>query len=157
MTWNIRNPVSGGLFKVRLGNASTLPAVQVPLAVSATARIEADIMLPSDVQVDVYLLIAGVPHVVQLSGPPLGEEKLRALGAFEKKTVGAPAGTTGNWQHISFDLGAALQKVYPDAKSWAIEELSVGALHGDRYRWLGFGGNPLGATYQLHNVRLVNG
>jgi hypothetical protein len=157
MTWNIRNPVSGGLFKVRLGNASTLPAVQVPLAVSATARIEADIMLPSDVQVDVYLLIAGVPHVVQLSGPPLGEEKLRALGAFEKKTVGAPAGTTGNWQHISFDLGAALQKVYPDAKSWAIEELSVGALHGDRYRWLGFGGNPLGRNVQLHNVRLVNG
>lgn len=162
LSWAVRNPVSGGLFKVRLGNASTLPALQAPLAASSTTRIEADIMLPSDVQVDLYLLITGVPHVVQLSGPPVGSDNLRSLGAFEKKPVAAPSGiapsgTTGNWQHISFDLGPALQKLYPDAKNWSINELSIGALHGDRYRWLGFGGNALGATYQLHNVRMTNG
>ncbi len=57
---------------------------------------------------------------------------------------------------MAFDLGAALQKMYPAAREWQVENIQIGALHGDEYRWLGFDGNLLGTTYQLRGARLTN-
>lgn len=61
-----------------------------------------------------------------------------------------------HWRHVDFDLGAALHKLYPSANTWTISDIAVGALHGEDYRWAGFDGNPLGATYRLRNVQLTD-
>jgi hypothetical protein len=141
--WKITDPNSGGIFDVewKRGAGSTLH-------VTPDSKLECDAMLPADVKVDAYLTIDGVKHLVEISGGQRRDARVKKLGAATL----SPA--EGNWKHISFALGDALKKLYPQASSWTIDKIEFGALHGDEYRWAGFFGNPLGASYEVKNLRL---
>jgi len=151
VVWSITNPTTGGLFAVQLLKPDTGAANSIPLKVTQNTKIGLDIALPPDVNIDFYATIRGVRHLVTLAGNQKPDARVKLLGT----TANQPgAGTASDWRHISFDIGAALKKLYPDANSWEIEELTLGALHGDEYRWVGFGGNPMGASYRLRGARL---
>jgi len=150
--WTMRNPTAGGYFAVRLGAGIADAEKPVPITASRAARLEMDIAMPADVKIDLYATIDGVRHLIGLSGGQKPDARVRNLGTA---ILGAPS--AGGWRTISFDLGAALSKLYLKQQEWKLEALEIGAFHGDEYRWLGFGGNPLGATYRVRNVTLKNG
>jgi hypothetical protein len=144
--WKITNPLSGGLFAVQLkrGSESTLRA-------TPTTKLEFDAQLPADVKVDAYVTIGDQRHLIEISGDQRLDARAPKLGAASVTTV---AGNGASWKHVSFDLGDALQKMYPKASSWSVQKIELGALHGDEYRWAGFYGNNIGSSYQIKNVRL---
>jgi hypothetical protein len=154
--WTVRNPVAGGTFKVRLGDAGTLAALSSPLSATPKTRLEADIALPADVHLDLYLLINGTPHLVQLSGlPPI--TIACALWAAWKRSRSrhrrAPGATGSTLRSI---WARRCKRCIPTpragtSKSSASARCTATAIAG----WA-FGGNALGASYQLHNVRLAS-
>ncbi|HEX8234352.1 MAG TPA: hypothetical protein VF600_00185 [Abditibacteriaceae bacterium] len=143
--FTVRNPAAGGLFAVDLQKGGT-----ASLRATPATRIDMDVTIPVESQVDLYATVNGVRHVISLGKNKRLDARVRVLG---EATV-TPAAPDG-WQHVSFELGAALKRLYPNAGEWKIEDLQIGALHGDDYRWVGFGGNPLGASYKLRGARLV--
>lgn len=146
--WKITNPNSGGLFAVqwRRGGESTLRA-------TLGSRLELEAALPSDVRIDAYVTVNGARHLIEICGRERLDARAPKLGVAEV----ANAASTGsaNWKSVSFDLGAALQKLYPKTSNWTIQKLEFGALHGDEYRWAGFSGNPMGAHYEMKNLRIT--
>lgn len=148
--WKIINPTGGGIFAISLdrdldGNA---------WRVDERARFEADFDMAPESKVDLYFTIDGVRHVVELSGNQRPDASVQKLGTA---SLAAIASTEGSWRHLSFPLGEALKKLYPQKSTWAVKKIEIGALHGDEYRWQGFFGNPLGTSYLLKNVRLSEG
>ncbi|PQV64932.1 hypothetical protein B1R32_103199 [Abditibacterium utsteinense] len=135
--WKIQDPASGGIFEVKLPLKSG--------EITPQTRLEIDAKIPAGVKVDAYLQIGDALSVIEISGA----QKIDAMAPLLGKM-------TKNGDKWSFDLGAALQKRFPSQKMWKIEALSLGARHGDAYRWLGFDGNALGATYHLSAWRLSN-
>jgi hypothetical protein len=160
----VRNPVAGGLFAIRLvkpgddSNKADSNKIE-PWQVRRDTRLELDLALPPEVKIDLYAKINGVQHVIALTGGQRPDARVRMLGNALSSDVATvvtdEAAGERAWRHISFELGEALQKIYPNAQSWNIEELTLGALHGDEYRWVGFNGNPLGAAYRLRAARLT--
>jgi hypothetical protein len=146
--WTVRNPVAGGLFAVQWRPPVDTADDKKPWRISAGSRLEMDVQLPPDAKLDLYATIKGTRHLVAVSGDQKPDARVRPLGAAV--LTDAP----DRWRHLTFELGAALKKQYPDKEEWELEELVMGALHGDEYRWLGFGGNGLGATYRVRDVRL---
>ena len=146
--WTIRNPVSGGDFAALLTRGD---APNEPWTATQDARLELDLALPAAVKVDLYVKIAGTQHLVKITDTQPLDASVRLIGSTQSQAVDA------NWRHYSFELGAALKKIYPAAASWDIEEITLGALHGDEYRRLGFDGNELGASYRLRGAHLNNG
>jgi len=146
-TWTLRNPTAGGLFEVQLikpGDNAT-----EPWKVTPNTKLDFDVALPENVKVDLYATIDGMLHMVSLTNNQRPDARVRILGTAKKEA------SAQGWQHVTFDLGAALKKMYPEADSWKVDQLSLGALHGDEYRWVGFDGNPLGATYRLKGMKLT--
>ena len=115
-------------------------------AVSPTSKLEFDAAIPAGVDVDAYARAGGQLYEIDLGGKKYRDARVTSLGAATKKA------TDSGWTHFSFPLGEALKK-QGVAK---IDALQLGALHGDEYRWAGFGGNLLGSSYKIRNVRLVN-
>ncbi|HVF10975.1 MAG TPA: hypothetical protein VNA16_09245, partial [Abditibacteriaceae bacterium] len=148
--WAIRNPASGGDFAVRLIPPGDAANSNTPWAATDEARLELDLTLPAEVKIDLYAQIAGVQHLIALTNAGKPDARMRLLGNAKSEAA------DGNWRHFSFDLGAALKKMYPAAQHWNIEEITLGALHGDAYRWLGFDGNALGSAYRVRGIRLSN-
>ncbi|HEX9996015.1 MAG TPA: hypothetical protein VGB45_02645 [Abditibacterium sp.] len=128
--WKIQNPVSGGHFEVRLGDK--------PVEATPQTRLEIDASIPAGVHIDAYVLIDGALHTLEMTGNQKPDAMAPPLGQMTR------AGTKWN-----FDVGAALQKQFPNQKTWKIEALTLGAKQGDVYRWAGFNGNSLGASYEL--------
>jgi hypothetical protein len=162
--FTVRNPTSGGEFAVRLEKPDAQPGSPLSLRATPKTQFEMDVALPPEVNVDLYATIGGVRHLIPIDPVSRPDARVRLLAApsesaarvftiAERSARAVPE--TGKWRHVSFDLGAALKKLYPNANTWSISELAVGALHGDTYRWLGFGGNPLGATYSLRGAKLT--
>jgi len=150
-TWTIRNPMAGGEFAVRLGRAGDDTAKNEPWTATEETRLELDLALPAEGKIDLYLKIAGMQHLVAITDTQPLDARVRKLGSTQSQALGT------NWNRFTFDVGAALKKMYPAATNWKIEEITLGALHGDGYRYLGFDGNGLGASYRVRGVRLTNG
>ena len=131
--WQIANPVSGGIFAVDLNRA--------PLTATPTTKFAMNANVPAGVKVDLYAMIDGQWHTIELSGGQKPDPMAPKLGALSK---------TGN--AYSFDIGAALAKEFPGEKSWQIETLRLGALHGNPYRWVGFDGNVMDSSYGISNL-----
>jgi hypothetical protein len=108
------------------------------------------VAIPTESHVDLYATVNGVRHVINLGKIKRLDARVRVLG-----DAAVTASEADGWKHVSFDLGAALKRLYPNATEWKIEDLQIGALHGEDYRWVGFGGNPLGASYRLRGARLI--
>jgi len=141
--WSVRNPVTGGRFGL-----SVTKAGDEAWKVERDTRLEVEVSVPADVKIDCYAVIDGTPHLITLTGNERPDARAALLGAATM----APA--ENGWRRATFGLGAALAKLYPDATLWSVKEVVFGALHGDEYRWVGFGGNGLGAQYKVRNVRM---
>ncbi len=128
--WKITNPVAGGIFAVDLNRA--------PLAATPTTKFSMNAQMPAGVKVDLYAMIDGQWHTIQLSGGQKPDPMAPTLGNLNK---------AGN--AYSFDVGAALAKEFPGEKAWKIETLRLGAMQGNPYRWVGFDGNDMDASYQI--------
>lgn len=148
--WTVRNPASGGLFAVKLFKGGTSSALKV----TPSTRLDMDITMPGETHVDLYASIDGVVHLISLGKAERPDARVVPLGSATVGTIASPPGSSGSWKHVSFNLGAALKNLYPDQKSWNVDSVQIGALHGDEYRWQGFEGNPMGAAYQLRGARL---
>jgi hypothetical protein len=140
--WKISNPNSGGIFDVewKRGGGSTL-------RVTPQSKLECDVQIPPEARIDAYLTIGGVRYCVEISGGQRADARVKKLGTATLEN------STGNWKSVSFPLGDALKKLFPNDANWTIEKLEFGALHGDEYRWAGFFGNALGASYEVKNLR----
>lgn len=134
--WKIQNAASGGIFSVQLGLTA--------LEVTPQSRLEIDAQIPEGVKIDAYIQLGDAMSTLEMTGNQRPDAMALPLGKMTR---------AGNkW---SFPLGAALQKRFPNQKAWKLDALSLGARHGDAYRWLGFDGNALGASYQVSGWRLV--
>ena len=131
--WQITNPVSGGIFAVDLNRA--------PLAATATTKFSMNANVPANVKVDLYAMIDGQWHTIALSGEQKPDPMAPTLGELNK------AGNTYN-----FDIGAALAREFPGEKAWKIETLRLGAMQGNPYRWVGFDGNGMDASYRIGDL-----
>lgn len=148
-SWIVRNPACGGSFGVQLQKPD---AGRSTWQVGPSSHIEMDVQLPPEVKIDLYVTIDGTRHLIQLTDTQRPDARARLLGDTRPLSTVSTAGI--KWQHVNFALGEALQKLYPSAKSWTIDEINLGVLHGDDYRLVGFDGNPLGAAYRLRGVRI---
>ena len=133
--WEITNPVAGGIFAVDLNGA--------PLAATPATKFSMTASIPDAVKIDLYASIDGQWHTIELTGDQRPDAMAPTLGK---------ASVAGN--SYSFDVGAALAKEFPGEKSWQIETLRLGAMQGDPYRWVGFDGNGMDASYQIGNLSL---
>ncbi len=140
-SWKVTNPVAGGAFGVVLNRA--------PLTITPSSNLHLDLKLPPEAKVDLYAVMGDDKYLVELDGKQRADAMTPSLGA-------ASWGSSGGQTVMSFGLGEALAKRFPDQKSWKIDQVIVGALHGDAYRWVGFDGNPVGVSYQVGNLDLTN-
>ncbi len=131
--WRVENQIAGGLF------ASTTAMNQ---ALTPTSRLSFDWRASKDTHVDAYIRVGDDWHLMEMSPPQLPDAQYPSLG---KMTRGTPH---DGWTPMSFDLGAALPR------GARVDEVRIGALDGDPYRWQGFDGNPQGAWYEVRNLVL---
>ncbi|MDF2439706.1 MAG: hypothetical protein JWN98_690, partial [Abditibacteriota bacterium] len=151
--WRIRNATPGGLFSVQWVRAGE-PQKASLMRVGLKTRLEWEMALPPEVKIDAYVTIDGQRHLIAISGNEKPDPAAIPLGAALRTNL-APSPTGGSlWQRLSFDLGAALHKLNPNAGTWNIQAIEFGALHGDPYRWIGLNGNPLGATYHVRGFKM---
>ncbi len=136
--WRVQDPTSGGIFEVKLPLKSA--------DVTPKTRLEIDAQIPAGVKIDAYIQIDDALSLIELTGAQKPDAMTPSLGQMTK-----------NGDKWSFDLGAALQKRFPGQKTWKIDALTLGARHGDQYRWLGFDGNAQGASYALSSWGLSAG
>lgn len=149
--WTIRDPVAGGTFAVDFVKPGAPADRLAPLAVKSDTKIEWE-WQPGEAKVDFYATIGDDMNLLSLTGPQ-PDARARTLGDTRK--IASLEDMSGGWQKVSFPIGAALQKKYPGQTTWTVDALTLGALHGDEYRWLGFGGNSLDTSYKIRNVRIV--
>jgi hypothetical protein len=143
--FTMRNPASGGIFAVGLQKGGKA----APLRATQASKLDMELALPANARVDLYATVDGVRHLISLGKNTRPDARVRVLGEAALSPVG------GDWKRISFDLGAALRRLYPNATEWKIDDLELGALHGDDYRLVGFEGNPMGISYKMRNARLA--
>lgn len=154
--WRICNASPGGLFGVRwvkAGSTEKAAGVQVGLK----TRLEWEMALPPEVKIDAYLTIDGQRHLISISGAEKPDASALLLGAAQHETLDDTNSNGAKWQRLSFDVGSALHKIDPNGKSWVIEAIEFGALHGDPYRWIGINGNPMGASYDVRGLKISAG
>ncbi len=131
--WTITNPVSGGIFAVDLNRS--------PLTATPDTKFSMNAALSAEVKVDLYAMIDGQWHTIELNGGQQPDPMAPTLGKLSK---------AGN--AYSFDIGAALAKEFPGEKSWKIDTLRLGAMQGNPYRWVGFDGNGMDASYRISGL-----
>jgi len=132
--WRVENQIAGGQFAVQLGDGAQKIAPQT--------RLSFDWRASPDAKVDVYVRTGDDWHLIELGGGQKPDAMAPSLGKFKRAT------SSDGWTSASFDLGAALKGVQN------IDEIRIGALHGDAYRWQGFDGNGQGAWYEWKNFAL---
>ena len=150
--WKIINPTGGGVFAISLNGAGENKTWKA----GANTKFDADLMMFPNAKVDLYFTVNGVRHQVELNGNQRADVSVKKLGAVSAfNQTDNKASDELAFHHLSFALGDALKELYPQSSSWTIEKIEIGALHGDEYRWQGFFGNPLGASYLLKNAKLT--
>jgi hypothetical protein len=149
--WTVRNPGSGGLFAVNLVKPGTKPEGYAPVTVTAQSKLEWE-WQPNGAKVDFYATLGDDMNLLPLTGGAGVDARAQLLG--DVKQIATIQDLSGGWQKVTINLGAALQKRYGNASEWKVDALTLGAMHGDEYRLLGFDSNALGASYKIKNVRL---
>jgi hypothetical protein len=81
-------------------------------------------------------------HLIELSGQQRPDAETPSLGKMTQEDE------AGGWTKMSFDLGSALKG------TTSVDEIRIGALHGNSYRWQGFNGNDINAWYELKGLEL---
>jgi len=132
--WRVENNIAGGPFAVRLGDGAQ--------HISLGTRLSLDWHASPDAKVDLYLRTGDDWHLLELCGDQKPDAMTPSLGKFKRST------SSDGWTNMTFDLGAALKGIQN------VDEIRIGALHGDAYRWQGFDGNPQGAWYEWKNLVL---
>ncbi len=130
----VENRIAGGQF------AAVLEAQ--PQKITPQTRLSFDWKASPDAKVDVYVRTGDDWHLLELSGDQRPDAMAPSIGKAKRGTV------QNGWTPVSFDLGSALPGVR------TIDEIRIGALHGDAYRWQGFDGNSEGAWYELKGLEL---
>ena len=130
----VENQIAGGQF------AAVVQAQ--PQKITPQSKLSFDWKARPDAKVDVYLRTGEDWHLVELSGGQRPDAMAPSLG---KATRGVPQ---NGWTPVSFDVGSALKGVSK------VDEIRIGAMHGDAYRWQGFDGNGQGAWYELKGLEL---
>ena len=130
----ITNPQSGGDWTTYVTRQSWVPALHPTL--------EWDYKMPGDVKLNLYAKIDGQWREIVWSGGK-SDDGAPALGAIE-------AIADGQWHRASFDLLAALRAAGLGQKS--VEALAFAA-PDQGYLRAGIGGNPLGASWELRDLR----
>lgn len=138
-TWKATNPESGGAFGLVL-NGQILDA-------NPNTKLQFDLKRDKDAKIDLYAQIGEFRQLIEIAGETRKDAAAPFLAKADKTA------RSDGWETISVNLGAELAKKFPNQKTWKIEQLALGALHGDRYRYVGFDGNPMGASYSVSNVR----
>jgi hypothetical protein len=151
--WTVRNPTAGGTFGVNLIKPGTNPEGYAPIAASPQSKLEWE-WQPNGAKVDFYVTLGDQMNLLPLTGNAGTDARAQLLG--DVKQIATVQDLSGGWQKVTVSLGAALQKQFPNASEWKVDALTLGALHGDEYRLLGFNSNALGASYKIKNVRLVD-
>jgi hypothetical protein len=146
--FKVTNPTGGGQFAVSLQRAVGDDAWRI----GSDAKFSADFSLPREAKIDLYFTIDGTRHLVEMTGAQRADARVKKLGDATLAAGVEEGGVT--WRRVSFALGAALKKMYPQRENFAIEKIEIGALHGDEYRWQGLFGNSLGASYEVKNAKL---
>jgi hypothetical protein len=137
----ITNCMGGGPFAVAL-QPRVFSALEHP-------KLSFDMKLPPEAKVDLYLTCHDRLYRVRLSGPKDDSTTAaRRLGEFE----GVEA--DGEWHHVSFDLLGALRRLHPDDSLLMVWQPAFANYANEHYLLAGFGGNRVGTTYWLRNVRL---
>lgn len=139
--WTVTDPVAGGVFAVNLNTA--------PIQATISTKWEMEAQVPEDVKVDLYALIDDQWYTVKLTGNQKPDAMAPNIGQATRTS-----GTKPGFSKFRFDLGAALAKELPGTTSWKINALRIGAMHGDPYRWVGFGGNTAGDSYRIASVKI---
>jgi hypothetical protein len=145
-SWNITNPKSGGIFAVNLQDNNS-PSSKSPLHINAKSHLSFDLKMPATIHLDLYLTIDGNRYLIPLNGNQQPDASAPVL-------LQPKLSQSNGWQHVDVDFGKVLSGVLPKDKSWNLQQIEIGALHGDYYRWLGFDGNLLGSQYQLRYIVL---
>ena len=130
----VENEIAGGPFTVKLNLQ--------PRTITPKSNLSFDWRASDDAHVDVYLRTGDNWHLVELSGDQRVDAMTPSLG---KMTRGQ---TKDGWTPLSFNIGSSLKGASK------IDEIRVGALHGDAYRWQGFDGNSEGAWYEVKGLEL---
>jgi hypothetical protein len=138
--WSVRNSMSGGTFSVGI-NAPATP-------VTLNSQFTFDAALAKDVKIDLYTKVDGTWYTFELSGAQRNDPFAPTIG---KATVSATS--QPNWKTYRFSIGEGLAKELPSQKSWNIEEVRLGAMQGNAYRWIGFDGNNFGDGYEIGNIQ----
>jgi hypothetical protein len=145
--FKITNPTGGGQFAIILQRATGNDAWRI----GSEAKFSADFSIPRETKIDLYFTLDGVRHLVELTGAQRADARVKKLG---DAALAAGVEEDGKvWRRVSFALGAALKKRYPQRENFVIEKIEIGALHGDEYRWQGLPGNALGASYEIKNAK----
>ncbi len=150
--WTVSNPTAGGTFAVDLVKPGTSPEGYNPVTVTPQTKLEWE-WQPGNAKVDFYATIGDDMNFLPLTADAERDARVQSLG--DVKQIATIQDMPGSWQKVTINLGAALQKRYPNAAEWKVDALTLGALHGDEYRLLGFGSNALGTSYKIKNARLV--
>ncbi len=150
--WTVRNPTAGGTFAIDLVKPGTSREGYNPLLITPQSKIEWE-WQPGEAKVDFYATLGDDMNFMPLTGDAEMDARAQSLGTV--KQIATIQDTPGGWQKVTINLGTALQKRYPNASDWKVDALTLGVLHGDEYRLLGFGGNALGTSYKIKNVRIV--
>ena len=130
----VENEIAGGPFSVKLTSQ--------PQTITPKSKLSFDWRTSDGTHVDVYLRTGDDWRLVELDGDQRVDAMTPSVG---KMTRGQ---TKDGRTPLSFDLGAALKGVSK------VDEIRIGALHGDAYRWQGFDGNPEGAWYEVKGLEL---
>ncbi|RYX84341.1 hypothetical protein EON83_10530 [bacterium] len=132
--WRVQNEIAGGPFAVSLN--------QSPQKITDKTRLSFDWRSSPDTKTDVYVRTGDDWHLIELGGQQRPDAKTPSLGKMTREAE------ADGWAKMTFDLGSALKGVT------SIDEIRIGALHGDAYRWQGFSGNNIGAWYELKGLEL---
>ena len=150
--YTVRNPTAGGTFAVDLVKPGTSPQGYSPLTITPQSKLEWE-WQPGEAKLNFYATLGDDMNFLPLTAQPERDARAQLLG--DAKQLVATQDLAGGWQKVTINLGAALQKRYGTASEWKVDSLTLGTLHGDEYRLLGFGGNALGTSYKIKNLRLV--
>lgn len=111
-------------------------------------RIQFDYKIPPSVKVNLYFLINGDWHFVQMTGPSKSDNLYIRIGKL-------PISADNKWHHASFDLYKAITAIYPWEKELKLTKVVIGYLHRG-YEQVGRDGNPEGVSYNLDNFKALS-
>jgi hypothetical protein len=142
------NTLAGGKFAV-LWTRPGAPTLDE--ALGPGARLEFEARLPDEARLDLYATIDGRRHLLEISGTQKPDAAVPLLGHCDRLRQ------SDGWTRYTLALGALLAERFGDKKKWQLSALTLGAEHGDGYRWAGFGGNPAGMQVLVRSLKLHAG